>query len=124
MSFVSDNILKTLPNMSRAGADAAPFGIVKVDDQGVITLYNKWESEMADVPVPSAEGRNFFTQVAPCTNNRLFFGKFKDGVSQGTLDTEFNYTFSYKMKPTNVQIRLYRHAASKTNWVFVAQRAA
>ena len=58
----------------------------------------------------AAEGRNFFTQVAPCTNNRLMFGKFKDGVSKGELDSEFNYTITYKMKPTNVQIRLYRHA--------------
>jgi len=124
MSFVPNTVLENLPNMSRADADAAAIGIVQVDDQGAIKLYNKWESEMADVPVPSAEGRNFFTQVAPCTNNRLFFGKFKDGVAQGALDTEFNYTFSYKMRPTNVQIRLYRHAASRTNWVFVAQRAA
>jgi len=124
MSFVNDTILANLPNMSRTEADAAPIGIVQVDDQGAIKLYNKWESEMADVPVTSAEGRNFFTQVAPCTNNRLFFGKFKDGVAQGALDTEFNYTFSYKMKPTNVQIRLYRHPSSRTNWVFVAPRAA
>jgi photoactive yellow protein len=124
MSFVSNNILDALPNISRVDADAASIGIVQVDDQGTIKLYNKWESEMADVPVPSAEGRNFFTQVAPCTNNRLFFGKFKDGVAQGALDAEFNYTFSYKMKPTNVQIRLFRHAPSRTNWVFVAQRAA
>jgi photoactive yellow protein len=67
-------------------------------------------------------GKNFFTQVAPCTNNRLFFGRFKDGVSAGELDTEFNYTFTYKMKPTNVVIRLLRDGSS-TNWVFVAKRA-
>jgi len=77
---------------------------------------------MAGVPVPSAMGKNFFTQVAPCTNNRLFFGRFKDGVSAGELDTEFNYTFTYKMKPTNVVIRLLRDGSS-TNWVFVAKRA-
>jgi photoactive yellow protein len=49
-------------------------------------------------------------------------GKFKDGVAKGALDTEFNYTFTYKMKPTNVAIRLYRHAATGTNWVFVGLR--
>lgn len=121
MSFVDSSTLTTLPALDQHQADALDFGVVKVDDDGNVLLYNKWESDMAGVPVPSAMGKNFFTQVAPCTNNRLFFGRFKDGVSAGNLDTEFNYTFTYKMKPTNVVIRLLRDGSS-TNWVFVAKR--
>lgn len=124
MSFVPTQFLSLVPAVDRPTADAQSFGIVQVDDTGVIKLYNRWESEMAGVAVSAAEGRNFFTHVAPCTNNRLMFGKFKDGVSKGELDTEFNYTFTYKMKPTNVQIRMFRHAQSATNWVFVGLRAA
>lgn len=124
MSFVPSSFLSQLPSVSRGTADSQPFGVVKVDDNGVIQIYNKWESEMAGVAATAAEGRNFFTQVAPCTNNRLVFGKFKDGVGKGELDTEFSYTFTYKMKPTNVQIRLYRHPGTRTNWVFVSKRAA
>lgn len=122
MSFVDSSTLTTLPALDQHQADALDFGVVKVDDDGNVLLYNKWESDMAGVPVASAMGKNFFTQVAPCTNNRLFFGRFKDGVSAGQLDTEFNYTFTYKMKPTNVVIRLLRDGSS-TNWVFVAKRA-
>ena len=121
MSFVDSSTLTTLPALDQHQADALDFGVVKVDDDGNVLLYNKWESDMAGVPVASAMGKNFFTQVAPCTNNRLFFGRFKDGVSAGNLDTEFNYTFTYKMKPTNVVIRLLRDGSS-TNWVFVAMR--
>ena len=121
MSFVDSSTLTTLPALDQHQADALDFGVVKVDNDGNVLLYNKWESDMAGVPVASAMGKNFFTQVAPCTNNRLFFGRFKDGVSAGNLDTEFNYTFTYKMKPTNVVIRLLRDGSS-TNWVFVAKR--
>ena len=124
MSFVPAEFIAQVPSIDRANADAQPFGIVQVDDHGAIKLYNRFESEMAGVAVSAAEGRNFFTQVAPCTNNRLMFGKFKDGVAKGELDTEFNYTFTYKMKPTNVQTRMYRHAPSATNWVLVGLRAA
>jgi len=124
MSFVPAEFIAQVPSIDRANADAQPFGIVQVDDHGAIKLYNRFESEMAGVAVSAAEGRNFFTQVAPCTNNRLMFGKFKDGVAKGELDTEFNYTFTYKMKRTNVQIRMYRHAPSATNWVLVGLRAA
>ncbi len=75
--------------------------------------------------IPQLPGivRNFFTQVAPCTNNRLNFGKFKDGVANGVLDTEFNDTCTYKMKPTNGRIRLLRQTPSATNWVLVGLRA-
>ncbi len=122
MSFVPQTLLDRLPALSRDLADAQNLGIVQVGDDGTIQLFNQWESARAGVAPSAAEGRNFFTQVAPCTNNRLVFGKFKDGVAAGSLDTEFNYTFTYKMKPTNVAIRLYRHPVTASNWVFVALR--
>ncbi|MEO0649321.1 MAG: photoactive yellow protein [Planctomycetota bacterium] len=122
MSFVDQNLISQLPTLNRNTADGLDYGCIKVDDEGNIQLYNKWESDMAGVPVASAEGKNFFTQIAPCTNNRLCFGRFKDGVQSGSLDTEFNYTFTYKMKPTNVVIRLLRDS-SNNNWVFVSKRA-
>lgn len=122
VSFVSNDFKKKLGNLSRSDADAADFGIVKVDENGKILLYNKFESELAGVPVEKAEGRNFFTDVAVCTNNRIFFGRFKDGVGKGELDVTFNYVFTYKMKPTNVVIHLYHDKASSTNWVFVKFR--
>jgi photoactive yellow protein len=122
MSFVEPSLMSSLDVLSRDQANAIPYGVVRVDDAGVVQLYNRWESEMAGVAVATAEGKNFFTQVAPCTNNRLFFGRFKDGVAKGELDAEFNYTFTYKMRPTNVSIRLFRHPSSRTNWVFVAKK--
>ena len=122
MSFVPQAVIDSIAQLTRTQADAQAFGVVQVSDEGVVKLYNRWESELAGVAVAAAEGRNFFTQVAPCTNNRLVFGRFKDGVQKGQLDAEFNYTFTYKMKPTNVALRLFRHAPSATNWVFVGLR--
>ncbi len=122
MSFVPQAVIDSIAQLTRTQADAQPFGVVQVTDEGVVKLYNRWESELAGVAVSAAEGRNFFSQVAPCTNNRLVFGKFKDGVQKGHLDAEFNYTFTYKMKPTNVALRLFHHAPSATNWVFVGLR--
>jgi photoactive yellow protein len=121
-TFVPDTVLQQLSNLTRSQADGADFGIVKVDSTGVIELYNLYESELAGILPKDAEGKNFFTQVAPCTNNRLFFGRFKDGMASGNLNISLPYTFTYKMRPTNVQIHLYLDPASKTNWVFVKKR--
>jgi len=119
MSFVEDSVAGKLGSLSREEADKANYGIVQVDDAGKILMYNHYESQLAGVASSAAEGKNFFTEIAPCTNNRLFFGKFKKGVEAGSLDTEFNYTFTYKMKPTNVKIHMLHDGNSKTNWVFV-----
>ena len=76
MSFVSSDLLDNLSGADRPKADAQDYGVVQVDDAGVILMYNRYESELAGIDPNFAEGRNFFTQVAPCTNNRLFFGRF------------------------------------------------
>ena len=122
MSFVSAETLSKLSTLSPFQLDSQEFGVVKVDAQGIIQYYNKYESELASVQPSTAVGKNFFTEIAPCTNNRLLFGKFTDGVGSGKLDATIPYTFTYKMKPTNVNIQLYHDAASKTNWVLVQKR--
>lgn len=119
MKFIDTNTQANLHNISEDQLDAADFGVVKVDDTGKVLFYNKYESDLAGVSKETAKGKNFFTEIAPCTNNRLFLGKFRQGVSSGNLDLAFNYTFSYKMKPTNVVIHLVHKPEDKSNWILV-----
>jgi hypothetical protein len=39
-------------------------------------------------------------------------------VRRGDLDETFTYTYTYKMRPTLVEVHLYRDAASN-NWIMV-----
>lgn len=112
-------ILARLPRLSASEVDRFDFGCIRVSDQGIVEVYNKWESDFAGVPQASAIGRNFFRELAPCTNNRLIFGRFKEGVAQDDLNTIVSYAFTYKMRPTLVRVHLYRDSATKTNWVLV-----
>ncbi|MCZ8156248.1 MAG: photoactive yellow protein [Leptospira sp.] len=118
-SFIEPTFINKLGSLSQNEADAQPFGVVKVDQMGKILLYNQFESKLANVPIDTAVGRNFFTEIAICTNNKLFYGKFKEGMEKKELDSTFSYVFTYKMKPTNVMIHLYLDKASNTNWIFV-----
>jgi len=122
MTSVAEADPTGLSSMSREELNALDFGVVKVDDGGTIHIYNRYESELASVAPSTAEGKNFFTQVAPCTNNRLVYGRFKEGVAADEMDVCLSYTLTYKMRPTNVRMRLYRDQASQTNWVLVQKR--
>ena len=117
--FVPNELLDRLPTMNRREIDKLDFGCVQVSDAGIVKIYNKWESDFAGVPQDKALGINFFRELAPCTNNRLIFGRFKDGVAADSLDVIVSYAFTYKMKPTLVDVHLFRHHTSQTNWVLV-----
>ncbi len=119
MSFVSDELLSQFPQMNSEQLDAFDFGVVRVDDRGVIQSYNRYESSLANIAPSVAIGKNFFTQVAPCTNNRLIYGKFKEGMAVGELNALVPYVFTYRMRPTLVQVRMWRDPATRTNWVMV-----
>ena len=118
LHFEDEDLADKLRRASEEQLDNAPFGIIKVDDEGVVEFFNQYESDLSGMDPSEVKGRNFFTQVAPCTNNRLFRGRFKKGVRRGELDETFTYTYTYKMRPTLVDVHLYRDEAGN-NWILV-----
>lgn len=101
--------------------DRLPFGAIQLDHEGTILTYNARESEISGRSRESVLGRNFFTEVAPCTNVRHFAGRFRDGVTSGNLNAVFPYRFDFQMVPTDVTITLFYSEQTKTAWVFVVQ---
>jgi photoactive yellow protein len=118
LHFDDDDLGEKLRHASDDQLDNAPFGVIKVDDEGTVEFFNRYEAELSGMDPDDVHGRNFFTQVAPCTNNRLFRGRFKKGVRRGELDETFTYTYTYKMRPTLVDVHLYRDEAGN-NWITV-----
>ncbi|MBC7545619.1 MAG: photoactive yellow protein [Candidatus Sericytochromatia bacterium] len=119
MSFVSPEVLGMLDNLDQNKADTLTYGAIKVDDNGIVQVYNRSQADLAGLTTAGVIGKNWFQDIAPCTNNRLFLGRFKDGVQKGTLNAAFPYTFSYKMAVTNVTIHMVRSPSGQSNWVFV-----
>lgn len=117
-----DNYRTALAQLTADQADRAAFGIIELSDQGRILIYNRWQSQLSGMSAEKTIGRHFFLEIAPCTNNRLVFGRFKQGLSSGELDVKFAYCFSYRMNPTNVELHLIRDPDSQRNYLIV-QRA-
>ncbi len=122
ISFVPAEVIAAVDRLDQQTADQFDFGVVEVDDRGIIKIYNQYESELAGVTKANAIDKNFFLEVAPCTNNGLFWGRFRKGIETESLSSSFNYTFTYKMRPTPVSAVLYRSPTSGRNFVFIKKR--
>ena len=113
-----------LSGLTKSQRDALPFGLIGVDNQGVVTHYNASEAKFSGISPDKVMGRNFFTDVAPCTNNGLIYGVFRKGVAEGKLDVKIPYTFTYIMQPTNVLIHMVRCQKTHQNWIVVHHKIA
>lgn len=60
--------------------DGLPYGLICIDAQGRVVHYNDTESRLAKLPKERVVGRNFFSEVAPCTRVREFEGEFYELV--------------------------------------------
>ncbi len=101
--------------------DRLPFGAIRLDRDGTILNYNRTEAELSGRRKETVLGRNFFTDVAPCTNVQEFAGRFRDGVRSGALHMVFPYIFDDRPEPRNVWVTLFYSRETDTAWVFVRE---
>lgn len=105
--------------MSAQELDQLPFGVIQLDLEGAIQMYNMAEGELSGRNPADVLGKNFFTDVAPCTNVQEFAGRFRQGVRDRNLNCTFPYLFDFRMQPTRVWIRMYYSDRTESAWVFV-----
>jgi photoactive yellow protein len=117
-----ETVLESIDGLVNAQLDALPFGAIQLDLDGMILQFNEYEANLSNRRAPDTVGRNFFREVAPCTNVREFYGRFKEGVELGELNAAFDYRFEFRMAPRNVRVTLYYSAPTSTVWVFVQER--
>ena len=117
--FGAHDIENVLARLSSEELDNLAFGAIQLDREGRILTYNAAESEITGRAPEAVKGKNFFTEVAPCTNTEEFYGKFRTGVETGVLNSLFEYVFDYHMTPTKVQVHMKRSLQGDTVWVFV-----
>lgn len=122
MSATPAAILDTADALTNAQLDALPFGAIQLDPDGTILQFNEYEANLSNRRAPDTVGRNFFRDVAPCTNVREFYGRFRDGLDRGDLHVSFDYRFEFRMAPRNVRVTLFFSRPTTTVWVFVQER--
>jgi photoactive yellow protein len=95
-----------IPDIDFATLDLLPYGIIVVDEEGIILYYNAREEEIANRQREDVLGKNFFSEVAPCTQVQEFYGRFKETMHRAGLVAEFHFNFPFPGRPREVEITL------------------
>ena len=119
VKFGAEDIENYFAQMDDKELDEIAFGAIQLDKDGAILQYNSAEGDITGRDPEEVKGKNFFKEVAPCTDTEEFFGKFKKGVDSGDLNALFEYTFDYQMQPTKVKVHMKKSLAGDSYWVFV-----
>jgi photoactive yellow protein len=118
MNFDSPILPEELENATATTHDAADFGIIRMKGDGTVLAYNAYESRLSGLSVDGVLGKNFFTQIAPCTNNFMVAERYN---APEALDVTLDYVFTYKMKPTKVRLRLLKRAGAAEQYLAVVK---
>lgn len=108
--------------LDRASADRLPFGLVLLDNEGVVVGYNQAEAELSGFDASDVIGKAFFQDVAPCTSVRDFRGRFEDLVRDGRTATErFTFLFRFRDGSKLVRISMSHDAQASRTAVLVSE---
>ncbi len=96
----------TVSRLSPGELDALPYGLICLDAQGRVVHYNDTESRLARLPKDRVVGRNFFTEVAPCTRVREFEGNFHDLVRDPSSVRVRSFDFVFKFRHSEQHVTI------------------
>ncbi len=118
-AFGDPGLLDALEELPLHQVDELGFGLVVMDRRGGVTGYNAVESKHSGLTAERVIGRNFFADVAPCTDNYLIAERF---FNCDELDEQLDYVFTFRMTPTPVRLRLMARAGSARQYLAVRFR--
>lgn len=118
--FDDADALRRLEAATPEALDRLPFGVIGLNPDGAVAVYNATEARGAGLTAARVIGRPFFTSVGPCMNNYLVAERFE---AEATLDATLDYVFTFVMRPTPVRLRLLKAPDAARRWLLVERRS-
>lgn len=122
LEFASPGLLPALSSLDDAQLDQLKFGLIGFDKspEATVLQYNAYEQAASGLQRRQVMDLPLFNVVAQCMNNYLVAQRFDDAVEAGQdLDTTLDFTFTLRMKPTPVVLRLLSSPAHSTQYVAI-----
>jgi len=117
--FTAPDLFGLLDAATSETLDDLPFGVVALAPDFTVEQYNRAESKLSGLTPRRVIGRNFFTSVAPCTNNFMVAHRF---TAEPELDAVIDYVFTFRLAPLKVRLRLLKRPGVPRMYLAVALR--
>jgi photoactive yellow protein len=98
--------------------DDISFGVVQVDREGRILVFNRTEGAIPGSTPKAALGKNFFKDVAVCADVSGFRERFDEGVARGKVNVLFEWCLGKAWRDV-VQVHLKSAVEPGKFWIFI-----
>jgi photoactive yellow protein len=119
IGFDSPDLPRWLEQASDDALDDLPFGVIALGAEWIVARYNAVEGALSGLTPSRVIGRNFFTSVAPCTNNAMIARRFE---TEPEIDVVINYVFTFRIAPRKVRLRLLKRPGARFSYLIVEKR--
>jgi len=123
IDFTQADLANVLATLTADELDRLEFGVIGIDEAGIVRQYNAFESKTAGLSPERVLDRPLFTVVAPCMNNFMVAHRFEETAESKTaLDEVVDYVLTLRMKPIKVRLRLLALPGAAMRYVLVQPR--
>lgn len=121
--FDTPRLARAIEQLPATAIDTLPFGVIRLDAEGRVTLYNATERRLSGYQ-GTVLGESFFGVIAPCMDNEEFRGRIDAARTAGRLDIAFGYVSDMPGGQRNVALDIrVQSAADGGVWVFLQREA-
>ncbi|MGA7803831.1 hypothetical protein [Bradyrhizobium sp.] len=118
LDFNLPDLAKQVENLTADQLDELPFGVIKLDADGVTRVYNKAEAQLSGFKSRPALGLDFFLNVAPCMSKPEFRGRIEQARRNGTVDIEMGWVGDFEDMDREMQVRI-QSSSDNGLWIFI-----
>ena len=115
MDFESATVAD-LENAIADDLDSLPFGVIGMNQDTTVRIYNATEARLAGLDPAKVVGAPFFDAIAQCMNNFMVAQRFED---EAELDVIIPYVLTLRMRPTKVRLRMLATAGAACRYVLI-----
>jgi len=86
LSLDAPDLVARLEQLSREALDSLPFGVIRLNAEGVVEYYSKTEAVQSGFRLERAYRKRFFSEIAPCLATPELLDRMERARRAGTLD--------------------------------------
>ncbi len=117
-TFEARDIVASVERLSPAELDALPFGVIKLEASGKVSLFSRTEAEQSGYGERPAIGKHFFTDLAPCMGSPEFLARVEQAHAERTLDVLFEHVGDFEDRARVLRVRI-KAASDGGSWIFI-----